>query len=139
MSITLEQIKNDSYLTVLGIQGDLDASNYQGVIQAAEQALRDGTEYLLIDMNEVPFMSSAGIAALHSIALLMKGDEKPDTDHGWEVFHSMDRERSNGKQKNVKLLNPQPRVLNTLTKTGMDEFFEIYTDIETALGSFPMN
>lgn len=139
MSLILEQIKNDSNVTVLVIQGDLDASNYQGVIQAAEQALRDGTEYLLIDMNEVTFMSSAGIAALHSIALLMRGEEKPDTDHGWEVFHSMDRDRNNGKQKKVKLLSPQPRVLNTLSKTGMDEFFEIYTDIETAIASFSAN
>lgn len=139
MTITLEQIQGDASLTVLGIQGDLDASNYQGVIQAAEHALGVGNENLLIDMTEIPFMSSAGIAALHSIALLMRGDEKPDTDHGWEVFHSYGRESGNGKQKNVKLLNPQPRVLNTLAKTGMDEFFEIYTDIDTAIASFSMN
>jgi len=139
MTITLEQIQGDASLTVLGIQGDLDASNYQGVIQAAEHALGVGNENLLIDMTEIPFMSSAGIAALHSIAMLMRGDEKPDTDHGWEVFHSYGRESGNGKQKNVKLLNPQPRVLNTLAKTGMDEFFEIYTDIDTAIASFSMN
>lgn len=37
----------------------------------------------------------------------------------------------------LKLLNPQPAVCNVLRLTRLDRIFELYTDRETALDSFP--
>jgi hypothetical protein len=41
-----------------------------------------------------------------------------------------------GKQTNVKLLNPQPRVMKVLDTAGFSRFYDIYTDQATAVASF---
>ena len=136
MTIKLEQVKGNEQIKILGIQGDLDASNYKQAINTAKQAHEEGARFLLIDMSELSFMSSSGLIALHSIALLMRGEELPDLEHGWEAFRALDRDRSAGKQEYVKLLNPQPKIDRSLEITGLKEFFEIHTDLNTAIKSF---
>ena len=136
MTIKLEQAQSNPVVMILSIQGDLDASNYEDVIDTARQAIEQGGQHLLIDMTELKFMSSSGLIALHSIALLMRGDQPPDPEHGWETFHALERDRETGLQENVKLLNPQPKIDRSLEITGLKEFFEIHTDLETAITSF---
>jgi anti-anti-sigma factor len=136
MSITIDQAQGKVPVTILGVQGDLDASNYQDVIDSATQAYQAGARDILIDMSDVTFMSSSGIVALHSIALLVRGKELPDPEYGWEAFRTLDRDRDSGIQEHVKLLNPQPQVERSLELTGLKQFFEIYTDLDTALASF---
>jgi len=136
MSITIDQAQGKVPVTILGVQGDLDASNYQDVIDSATQAYQAGARDILIDMSDVTFMSSSGIVALHSIALLVRGKELPDPEYGWEAFRTLDRDRDSGIQEHVKLLNPQPQVDRSLELTGLKQFFEIYTDLDTALASF---
>jgi len=136
MTITLEQAKNNSQVSILGIEGDLDASNYQEVIDTARQARDLGAKFLLINMSEMSFMSSSGLVALHSVALLMRGEVPPDPEYGWEAFRSIDRDRDSGTQERVKLVNPSPRVDRSLETTGMKEYFEIHADLDTAISSF---
>ena len=61
MTITIDQVEGKVPVTILGIQGDLDASNYQEVIDSATQACEAGTSNILIDMAEIQFMSSQGL------------------------------------------------------------------------------
>lgn len=136
MTITIDQAQGKVPVTILGVQGDLDASNYQDVIDSATQAYEAGARNVLFDMSDIKFMSSSGIVALHSIALLMRGKELPDPEYGWEAFRTLDRDRESGIQEHVKLLNPQPHVDRSLELTGLKQFFEIYTDLDTALASF---
>ena len=90
-----------------------------------------------VDMGEVPFMSSSGLMALHSIALLMRGEEPPDPEHGWSAFHSMGREvKGGGVQDRVKLENVQPRVERALQMARFDQYFEHYADLDEAVASF---
>jgi anti-anti-sigma regulatory factor len=87
-------------------------------------------------MSDTPFMGSSGLAALHSLALLLRGEEMPDLESGWNVFHALDRDRDSGLQKHFKILNPQPQVDQVLEMSGLKQFFEVHTDLETALASF---
>ena len=135
MQMTVESVPGQAATTILGLIGDLDASNFESVIAKAGELYSSGTRRLLVDMSELNFMSSSGLVALHSIILLMRGENPPDPQAGWAAFHAIDRERDSGPQSHVKLLNPQPKVLLSLQKTGMDEFFEIYTDRQAALAS----
>lgn len=136
MTIVTNQVQGNVPVTLLGIQGDLDASNYQEVIAAAQKAYDTGARRLLIDMSDVPFMSSSGLVALHSVALLMQGKEPPDPEYGWAAFRAAGRDAESGLQRSVKLLNPQPRVKRALEMAGFDRFFEVYEDRETAIASF---
>jgi len=136
MEILVEQAKGKVPVTILKLQGELDGSNYLDVISKAKELYHAGTRDILLDMSQVNFMSSAGLVALHSIALLMRGDSPEDPESGWEVFHAIDRDRESGVQKHMKLLNPQPKVVSTLHKTGMDVFFDIHQNLQMAISSF---
>jgi anti-anti-sigma regulatory factor len=136
MDLTIEQAQGRVPVTVLGIQGALDASNYEDVIAKARQLYDTGTRHLLIDMSKMSFMSSSGLVALHSIVILMRGETPPDPEMGWQAFHAIGHDRDSGIQPHVKLLSPQPKVRQTLEITSMDEFFEIHTELPAAIASF---
>lgn len=136
MEIETTQAEGKPGVVILTLNGDLDGSNFQDVIAKAQQVKTDGASHLLIDMAEVPFMGSAGLVALHSIALLMQGEELPDFENGWAVLHNLKADVTKGPQPYVKITNPQPAIQRGLDKTGMSVFFEIYPDRDSALGSF---
>ena len=136
MSITVRQAQGKVPVTILSIQGDLDASNYLDVIARAQEICEAGAQHVLIDMGGVPYMASSGLVALHSVALLVRGEEPPNPEHGWAAFHAIDRDLDSGTQQRVKLLNPQPRVERVLKMAGFDRFFEVFSDQEAAVASF---
>jgi anti-anti-sigma regulatory factor len=88
-------------------------------------------------MSDTPFISSAGIVALHTIAKILAGMRPGEDESGWESFREIDRSRQAGeKVANFKLLGPQPRVMGVLDTVGFSQYFEIFTHYDTALESF---
>lgn len=123
-------------IVILGVNGVLDGQTYQSLIAKAQDVYKDGAKNLIIDLSGLTFISSAGLVALHFIALLARGEKLPDTDNGWAVLKSAERSRVGGLQKNVKLLNPRPEVMSVLDMVGFSSFFEIFTEKQKALDSF---
>jgi len=123
-------------VAIITIHGDLDASNYLELVAKAQNVYQSGVQNILLDLENTTFVSSAGLVALHSIALLLRGEQPLDPEAGWDSIHAMDRDLSEGMQERIKLLNPQPRVDRTLERTGLKEFFQIFTDRKAALASF---
>jgi len=136
MEITVLERQANVPATIMHLQGELDASNYLDVIAQVQELYAGGARYLLLDLSGLSFMASSGLVAIHSTALIMRGDEPPDPEYGWGAFHAMDKEVDGGFVKNCKILNPQPKVSRTLESTGFSTFLEIFTDLETALESF---
>lgn len=137
MEILVEQVQDQVLVTVMKLVGELDASSYRDVIARVQQAYQAGTRHLLLDMSALYFMSSAGLVALHNAALLMRGQSLPD-EEGWNAFHAVSNfvENNAGFEKNLKLLNPNPRVQKTLQKTGFERTFAVFDDRKAALASF---
>jgi anti-anti-sigma regulatory factor len=136
MTITVRHAQGTVPVTILCIQGDLDASNYLDVIARAREICEGEARHILIDMGGIPYISSSGLVALHSVALLARGEQPPNPEHGWEAFHAIGRDLDSGPQRHVKLLSPQPRVERVLKMAGFDRFFEIFSDQEAAVTSF---
>ncbi len=134
MNITAKQVQGRVPVTVLAVEGPLDGSNFQELIVAGQQAYKRGARRMLVDLAAVPFMSSAGLVALHSLVLLLDGQPLPDLEYGWQAFHAVGRRQD--KQDCVKLLNPQPKVDRLLRMAGMDDAFEIYNDEAAAIATF---
>ncbi len=135
MNINITLAQGRVPITIIALQGDLDASNYRQLIAKAQELYLTGTRNLLLDLSGVPYMSSSGIVALHSIGLLMRNAPLPDLEQGWAALHSVKNE-SAGVPQCVKLINPQPRVDRTLDIAGLKTLFEIYPDVTTAIASF---
>jgi len=136
MNMTTDKTEARVPVTILQVHGDVDGSNYREVIDRARELYQGGARHLLIDLTDTPYMSSAGLVALHSIALLYLGSQPPDLEDGWRAIRATSEAGGGGAQPCVKLLNLQPRVTNVLDQTGLLAFFETYTDQAAAVASF---
>lgn len=136
MEINISQENGKVPVTVIKVAGQLDGQTYQQLISSAQEALKNGTSNILLDMSDLTFISSAGLVSLHVIALLLRGEAMPDLDHGWAALKSVNKSRESGMQQHVKLLNPRPEIINVLEMVGFSSFFEIFDDRQKALDSF---
>ena len=129
ISTSIEQGKEP--IAIMHIRGNIDASNFVEVVTKAQEIYRNPARNLIIDLKEVPHVSSAGLVAIHKIALLFSGvpqeveeNTRPDFTH------------SSSARKHVKLLQPQPAVDQVLETTGLKLFFKVFDDLESAIQSF---
>jgi anti-anti-sigma factor len=136
MEISITRQQSTPPVTVLQLKGALDGATYQSLINEAQKLYDSGTRDILVDLANITFMSSAGISALHRIALLFRGEKQEVVEEGWSAYRAIDRDRDSGFQKHVKLLNPIDKVLHTLDMVGFTNYFEIYTDLNQAVASF---
>ena len=136
MNISVSQAAGRVPVTVIKLDGQLDGQNYQELIAKAQELYAAGTRDFLLDLSDLTYISSAGLVALHSVALLARGEELPDVEGGWSAYRSMGRSGEAGVQRHVKLLNPRSEVMNVLEMVGFGNVFEMYTDREQAVNSF---
>jgi len=137
MEITVDTAEGAVPVTILRIQGDLDSSSFQLLIDKAAEVCDAGAKHLVIDMSGVPFMGSAGLVALYSVAKLAKGQESARQGAGgdWNAYPAMGATRDKT-QRNVKLLGVQEQVQGVLDVSGMAAYFEIHCDLDEAVASF---
>ncbi|MBI5297884.1 MAG: STAS domain-containing protein [Chloroflexi bacterium] len=136
MNMVVSQAQGNTSVAIVRVEGQLDGQNYQELISKARELYDAGTRDVLLDLGGLTYISSAGIVALHTIALLLRGEALPDPEQGWSAVKSVERTREAGIQKHVKLLDVRPEVNSVLEMVGLTAFFEAYTDRETALRSF---
>lgn len=136
MNISISQVQGQVPVTVLKLEGQLDGQTYQDLINKAREAYKAGWRDFLVDMTDLTYISSAGLVALHSVALLAKGEDLPNTDEGWSAYRSMGRSKEAGIQEHMKLLNPRPEVQSVLEMVGFSAVFKIFADFDEAVKSF---
>lgn len=136
MNISVSQAQGNVPVSVLKLDGQLDGQSYQELISRAQELYSAGARDFLLDLGDLTYISSAGLVALHSVALLARGEEMPDTEGGWAAYRSVGRSAEAGMQKHVKLLNPRSEVMGVLDMVGFGNVFEIYTDLDQAVNSF---
>ncbi|MBI4732964.1 MAG: STAS domain-containing protein [Chloroflexi bacterium] len=137
LEITVTHNQGPAPVAVLQLQGSLDGSTYEKFIAKAKELYASGARNLLLDLRELTFLSSAGIASLHRVALLFRGKPVDEDDEGWDAYRAIDRDRNNGSQERVKLYSPSESVRRVLELVGFTDLFDIYTDTTAALASFP--
>lgn len=136
MEIGVVQKEGRAGVTVLQPKGRVDGSNYTELVVAAQEQYRGGARNFLLDLSDVDYISSAGLVAMHNIVMLARFGILPNDESGWESFRAIGRDVESGYQPNVKLLNPQPRVQKVLSMSGMDQFLEVFEDLDAAVAAF---
>lgn len=127
ITVSIEQAREP--VAVMRLEGNIDASNFVQVVDKAQEIYQNPARNLVLDLSEVPSISTTGLVAIHKIALLYSGLPEEEAPHP-------DRTHSSAARKHVKLLNPQPAVDQALTTAGLKLFFKIFHDLESALNSF---
>lgn len=135
LTITISHESARVPVAVMRLAGELDAASYLDVIARARELSEQGTSHVLLDLEELTYMGSSGLFALHSVAMLLRGEQPPDPEHGWGAIHSAEQ-RDSEAVENVKLLDAQPQVDRVLERTGLKRFFATFTDRAAALRSF---
>jgi anti-anti-sigma regulatory factor len=128
MNITVTVQQARQLIAIMRLEGDINASNFVQVVDKAREIYENPARHLILDLSEVPNITSTGLAAIHKIALLYSGVSEgkahPDFTH------------SSNARKFVKLLSPQPAVDKALEMAGLKLFFKVFDDLESALNSF---
>jgi anti-anti-sigma regulatory factor len=136
MQISLSKQAGRVPVTIMQLTGELDASNYTDVINRAQESYDDGVRDLLMDLSKVPYVSSAGLMSLHAVVLIFAGQSMQSKETGRPSFRSINPQRDSVGLQHVKLLSPQSAVEQVLDVVGLKQFFDIHTDLETAVQSF---
>ena len=136
MDIAVSEQQGKVPVTILKLDGQLDGQNYQTLIAKAKDLFQEGARDFILDLSDLTYVSSAGLVALHSVALLVKGEALPDTDQGWSTYRSLGRTSSAGLQNHIKLLSPREEVRSVLDMVGFANVFAIFTDLDEAVKSF---
>jgi anti-anti-sigma regulatory factor len=128
-------------IVILHLDGILDGANYKRLIDKGEMLFANGARDLILDLANLTFISSAGLGALHQVAMLFKGMIRPDQDdswagYRWATYRNIKREHDLRPQQHVKLLSPTREVREVLDLIGFSSLFEIYTFMPQAVESF---
>lgn len=118
LKITEEQVQTLVPVTVLHVRGWLDAQSEESLLAAARTAYENGARFLLIDMDELDTLTSAGIRAIQKVYQIYT----PKEDH-LKVSH-------------LKLCNAPPQIYNVLGITGFLHNVPMYESLSAALESF---
>lgn len=114
-------------ITVLELEGELDAKNFETFQNEAFQSIEAGARYVILDMSQLSYISSAGLRALFTIAKALAAKGAPD-----------DKSNSQGAFKSpyLKLFNPPANVRQALDLMGFTMSIEIYSEMSDAIASF---
>src|SRR5262245_53224532 len=137
LTTRIEEVQASVPLTVLALEGELDASNFEHLIDEVRDLYRNGMRALLIDLSGLTFLASSGLVALHSIVRILHGEQADDLEGGWNVLHHLADDLEGGDtQREVQLAAPQPAVERVLQRTGLDRLFVVHPDRDTGVASF---
>jgi anti-anti-sigma factor len=121
-------------VTVLHVDGNIDSSTYDQFQSTARKLVDEGARYILVDLSHAPFVSSAGLRALHTLfnELRTRNPEANLSDD------QMKRGISAGtyKSPHLKLLNLSPETKSAFETSGFDMYIDTFTDKNTAIASF---
>ena len=116
LKIMKEQAQGRVPVTVLHLRGWLDAQGEDLLLTAAQEAHDEGARYLLIDLEGVDMLTSAGMRAMQK---------------AYQLF--ADGQSSAGR---VKLCNAPPQVYHVLGMTGFLQNIPNYETLQAAVDSF---
>ena len=119
-------------VTIFHLQGQIDASTYEQFQHDAEQAYKTGARYLLLDLSNVSYISSAGLRALHNIYKIFRAEDAN------ESSEAVRKGITDGTYKahQLKLLSPTTEVSGILKMAGFDMYLDIFHNQKEAIAAF---
>jgi anti-anti-sigma factor len=117
-------------VTIMHVTGNIDSASYEEFQAQALELVRSGSHNLLLDLHDVPFMSSAGLRAINQLynALRERSESQEVVTKGVTA--------GTYKSPHLKLLSPSPRVIDALRMSGFDMFLDIQSNLHDAVAAF---
>ena len=116
--ITTESMQGEMPVTVFHLRGWLDAQSEEQLLAAAREAYNNGARYLLLDLEDLDTLTSAGMRAIQKVYRIFT----PDDEH-FKVAH-------------VKMCSAPPQIYHVLGITGFLQNIPNYENAQAAIDSF---
>ena len=119
-------------VTVIAAKGNIDTSTFEIFMSAAKEVIEKGARHILVDLTDVPYMSSAGLRVLNAMFSQLRAlnAEMPED----EILQAINQ--GVYKSPHLKALNLSPQSKVAFETAGFDMFLETFTDFKTAIDSF---
>lgn len=121
-------------VTVMHVDGNIDSSTYEQFQSTAKKLIDEGARYILVDLSHAPFVSSAGLRALHTLFNELRS-RHPDANLDDDQMKKGIR-AGTYKSPHLKLLNLSPETKSAFETSGFDMFIDTFTDRKAAIASF---
>jgi anti-anti-sigma factor len=115
---TIEQVQGAVPITVFHLRGWLDGQSENDFIEWANQAYRNGTRYLLLDLSELAMLTSAGMRAIQKV---------------YTMYTPKDAEEE---YPHFKMASAPPQVYNSLKVTGFLQTIPVFESVQSAIDTF---
>ena len=121
-------------ITVLHVDGNIDSSTYEQFQSTAKKLIEEGARYILVDLSHAPFVSSAGLRAMHTLFNELR-TRNPDANLNDEQIKK-GISAGTYKSPHLKLLNLSPETKTAFETSGFDMYIDTFTDRKAAIASF---
>ena len=132
MDITVSTESGRVPVTVMHVDGNIDSASYETFQAKADELIKGGARHILVDLTHAPFMSSAGLRALHTLFNQLRA---ANNDISEDEMHKA-ISAGTYKSPHLKLLNLSKETRIAFETGGFDMYIETYTDLKTAVASF---
>jgi anti-anti-sigma factor len=131
MEITVTQEQNRVPVTVLHVAGKTDSESAATLQKKAMEVIDGGARYLIFELSNVPYMSSAGLRVLQEVFNKLRSLSSDESNK--ETY----RKIADGSYQlpYLKIVKPTPEVLDVLKMSGFDMLVSIEDDLKKALAS----
>lgn len=127
LSITSSQAQNNTDVTIFHLSGALDSTSEDTLCEQARAAFEGGAKWLLLDLQSLDYISSAGLRALHNIFKICTPVE--------EIKLARENDEPY-KSPYFKLAGASPSVYAVLNMAGFLHNIPFYPTMDDALESF---
>src|SRR5258708_38894025 len=92
MTIEVTQVASTRPISVVVLIGELDASNYERLIEVVGIEWAGGSQGLVFDLAGLTFMASSALVALYAAERIFRGEALPDLETGWQGIPDLEAE-----------------------------------------------
>jgi anti-anti-sigma factor len=117
----LNAVKEPVQITIFHVKDNVNMGNYRELIQEAQQAYQEGARNLILDLDGVRMISSAGIGGIVTIVKLFNPEA------------SVDPLLAN---RHLRVCNCTPMMFTTFEIAGLVEMLGVCEDLQKAISSF---
>ena len=134
MEITVSTKNGRVPVTIMHVDGSIDTANSNLFQKKAEELINGGARYILVDLAQCPYMSSASLRALNFIFKELNAIHPDATLGESEITRGI----SEGTYKSpyLKLANISNDTKIVFKTSGFDMFLEFYDDLNQAIAAF---
>jgi len=132
MEINILEKQNHVPITIIQPKGEFDSSAVEQFDEFSRELFDSGARDVIIDLSQVPFMSSAGIRSISTMYQMLhpksSAEEEKDIRKGIRT--------GTYKAPHLKILKPSKEVSEVMKMVGIDMYIEIFNDENSAISSF---